>query len=132
MTYPKPKDPAKNAANRKLLFGKKNKGKGTNGANAPLSTPKETKVLPQHTLRAPKHHKHNNCAIHDKPHTYNPAKPGWDEDETLPSGLAAALPPPPSIKDDATTLMNDTSLLTSAADVAHQVTSSRPSILPDG
>ena len=26
--------------------------------------------------------------------TFNPAKPGWDEDETLPSGLAAGIPLP--------------------------------------
>ena len=50
----------------------------------------------------PEPHENNKRVIHGCPYTYNPAKPGWDEDETPPNGLAASKPQPLSTDDDPT------------------------------
>ena len=78
------------AANHKLFY----KHKGTKDDKSVTKTPhKDTKPIP-HTWCHPEPHEHNKHIIFGKPHTYNPAKPGWNEDETPPSGLAAVTPPP--------------------------------------
>ena len=79
---------------------------------------RNTKPIPN-AWRPPEHHKHSTRIIFGKPHTYNPLKPGCDEDETLKCGLAAATPPAPvttrtptSIKFDSAA--TDTTSLTAA------------------
>ena len=88
-TCPKPKDPICIAANSKLLY----KNKRAKDDTFKPKTPHTTKPIP-HAWHNPEPYEHNKHTIFEKPHTFDPAKPGWDEDETPPSGLAAGTPPP--------------------------------------
>ena len=109
MTCPKPKDKERIDANRKLFYRNKKDPKEAT-THQPSNTP-EHKPIP-YAWRPPEPHENNKRVIHGKPYTYNPAKPGWDEDDTPPSGLAAH-----TKQDDATVLTMDTSSI-SASDFA--------------
>ena len=91
MTCPKPKSPICIAANRKLFY--KNK-RAKDDKSITKTPPKDTTKPIPHAWRNPEPHEHNKRVIFGKPHTFNPAKSGWDEDETPPSSLAAGIPPP--------------------------------------
>ena len=96
MTCPKPKDAARIVANRNLFYHQKQKDR--EASKATKDTPKTSKDVP-FAWRLPELHENNNRVIHGRPHTYNPAKPGWDEDETPLSGLTASKPPPSTDND---------------------------------
>ena len=97
MKYSKPKDAARIVANRKLFYRQKQKDR--EASKATKETSKTPKAVP-FAWRVPEPHKKNKRIIHGRPHTYNPTKPGCDEDETPSSGLAASKPQPPSTDDD--------------------------------
>ena len=87
MTCPKPKDPERIDANRKLFYRNKKEAR----ENAATPKPKDninSKAIP-HAWRPPEPHEQNKRIIHGRPYTYNPAKPGWDEDHTPSSGLTS-------------------------------------------
>ena len=91
MTGPRPKDPIRIAVNQKLFY-KNNRAKDDKSITK--TSPKDTTKSMHHAWRNPEPHEHNKCVIIGKPHTFNPAKPGRDVDETPPSGLPAGTPPP--------------------------------------
>ena len=105
MTCPKPKDAARIAANRKLFSHQKQKDR--EASKVTKDTPEIPKAVP-FAWRLSEPQEHNKRVIHGRSYTYNPAKPGWDEDETPPSGLAASKLPP-STDDDHTIQTQDVS-----------------------
>ena len=91
MTCPKPKDAARIVANRNLFYHQKQKDREV--SKATKDTPKTPKAAP-FAWRLPEPHENNKQVINGRPHIYNPAKPGWDEDENPPRGLTASKPLP--------------------------------------
>ena len=91
MTCPKPKDPIRIAANRKLFYKNKMAMDDKSTAKTP---PKDTTKSIPHAWRNLEPHERNKRVIFGKPHTFNPAKSSWDEDEAPPSGLATGTPLP--------------------------------------
>ena len=91
MTCPKPKDPVCIAANRKLFY--KNK-RAKDDKSITKTPPKDASKGIPHAWCNPEPYEHKKRVIFGKPYTFNPAKPGWDEDEAAPSDLSAGTPPP--------------------------------------
>ena len=110
MSCPKPKDPSRVAANRKLSYHKKQQAQEAN--KEAKNTPKTSKPV-TFAWRLPEPHENNKHIIHGRSHIYNPEKPGWDEDENPPNGLATSKPlpspTPTEDKDDGAIQISDLS-----------------------
>ena len=77
MTCPNLKDASRIAANQKLFYHQKQKDQ--EASKSTKATPKTPKDVPFAWL-LPEPHENNKRVILGRPYTYNPAKPGWDED----------------------------------------------------